>query len=101
MKAEMEMTRDTTASEEKCSGSYWGFVLWPVAVIVLYVLSAGPISLGVYKGTVNATVLGVYTPLETVVGATPLKQPFGKYIFWWSPGAFDRYWRSGLVDVNL
>ena len=37
----MEMTRDATASEEKSSRSYWGFVLWPVAVIALYVLSPG------------------------------------------------------------
>jgi len=28
------MTPDETTSEEKSSGSYWGFVLWPLAVIV-------------------------------------------------------------------
>ena len=36
------MTRDPTASEERSSRSYWGLVLWSVAVIVFYVLSAGP-----------------------------------------------------------
>ena len=35
------MTRSATTSEEKSSRSYWGFVLWPVAVVVLYVLSVG------------------------------------------------------------
>ena len=29
------MTRDSTTHEEKSSRSYWGFVLWPVVVIVL------------------------------------------------------------------
>src|SRR5689334_19644704 len=28
------MTRDSTTSEEKSSRSYWGFVLWPVALII-------------------------------------------------------------------
>jgi hypothetical protein len=28
------MTPDETATEEKSSRSYWGFILWPLAVIV-------------------------------------------------------------------
>jgi len=45
------MTRDATTSEEKSSRSYWGFVLWPVAVIVLYVLLIfGAIAFGVMAG---------------------------------------------------
>ena len=58
------MTRDATASEEKSSRSYWGFVLWPVAVIVLYVLSVGPVKLAVNKGIFPRKVLGLYMPLE-------------------------------------
>jgi hypothetical protein len=35
------MTPDETAHEEKSSRSYWGFVPWPSAVLVLYVLICG------------------------------------------------------------
>ena len=97
----MKMTRDETTTEEKSSRSYWGFVLWPLVIFVLYVLSAGPVSLAVYKGGISGYVLAVYRPLEILLPATPLKNPFGKYIFLWSPEAFDRYWRSSLIDVPL
>ncbi len=38
------MTPDETTSEEKSSRSYWGFVLWPFAIFVLYALSDVPTS---------------------------------------------------------
>ena len=97
----MKTEKDSTASEEKGGRSYWGFVIWPVVAVMVYVLSAGPISLAVYKNVVPARALCAYSPLRAVLGSTPLKNPFGKYLFLWSPEAFDRYWRSSLVNVPL
>jgi hypothetical protein len=84
------MAADETTTEEKSSRSYWGFVLWPLAVIVFYVLSLGPVTLGIYKGTISENVLVVYEPLDTVIGATRLKKPFGMYLHLWCPAWFDK-----------
>src|SRR5258708_20645311 len=35
------MTRAETTTEEKSSRSYWGFVLWPLAVVVVTVSFSG------------------------------------------------------------
>ena len=82
------MTRDETTNEEKSSRSYWGFVLWPLAVVVLYVLSAGPVLLAVQKGITDFRTLRVYKPLATTIEATPLKTPFGMYLNLWCPGFY-------------
>ena len=84
------MTPDATASEEKSSRSYWGFVLWPVAVILFYVLSAGPVMLGVRKGILSWQVLNAYTPLWVVVKAASLDRPFRIYLHFWCPEDYDR-----------
>jgi len=51
------MTRDATTHEEKSSRSYWGFLVWPVMVVVLYVLSVGPANLSFYiRGGVGGSI---------------------------------------------
>src|SRR5436309_1160925 len=62
-KEKIEMQPDETTTEEKSSRSYWGFVLWPLAVIVLYVLSAGPVMRAYMNDTVGDGVIVVYSPL--------------------------------------
>ena len=83
------MTRDSTTSEEKSSRSYWGFVLWPAAVVVLYVLSYGPAVLLVTKGQVSDKIFAIYTPLEDTLDVTHLWPAFGKYVHLWCPDAYD------------
>ena len=83
------VTPDETTSEEKSSRSYWGFVLWPVAVIVLYVLSAGPVYFAYEKCWVRVEVLRVYNPLWAVVGKTCLMKPMRIYLHFWTPHIFD------------
>ena len=85
------MTRDSIASEEKSSRSYWGFVLWPVAVIVLYVLSAGPVWLAINKGILPWNTHTIYTPIWEGLGGTWLTKPFGMYIHLWAPAVYDRH----------
>jgi len=45
------MTPEEPTTEEKSSRSYWGFVLWPLAVIVFYALSAAPARVGAFYNT--------------------------------------------------
>src|SRR5262245_35185115 len=84
------MTRDETTSEEKSSRSYWGFVLWPVAVVVLYVLSAGPALLAYHKALIPRSLLHAYRPLHRVLAAASLEKPFGVYLHLWCPDAYNK-----------
>ena len=84
------MTRHATASEEKSSRSYWGFVLWPVAVIVFYVLSLGPALLAADKRAINRERLHVYSPLVPILRTRALGKPFGMYLHLWVPEDFDK-----------
>ena len=83
------MTPDATASEEKSSRSYWGFVLWPVAVIVLYVLSIGPVTLAIHKGILARSALDVYAPLRAIVHSTTAIKAIRIYLHLWVPDVFD------------
>ena len=85
------MTPDETTSEEKSSRSYWGFVLWPLAVIVLYVLSAGPVMRAYMNDTVGDGVFVVYSPLLSVCDRTPVKKALGLYMHLWCPDRYDKH----------
>ena len=82
------MRPDETTTEEKSSRSYWGFVLWPFVILVLYVLSAGPACLMYRKGIIGRNVMIVWTPLARVVEATPLRKPFYMYLDLWCLGRY-------------
>jgi len=90
----VSLERDTTASEEKSSRSYWGFVLWPVAVIVLYVLSIGPVLFATDRGIISHNVLNFYKPLVLVVNGTPLRKPFRMYQRLWLPNVLSFWWNG-------
>ena len=89
------MTPDATTSEEKSSRSYWGFVLWPVAVVVLYALSYGPVLRAVGRGHLNRDYLAVYRPLVCAVWDTPLQKPLDAYARFWAPNIY--YMPGGMV----
>ena len=82
------MTPEEPTTEEKSYRSWWGFVLWPLAVVLLYALSAGPALLAVQKCITDFRILRVYKPLATTIEATPLKRPFGMYLNLWCPGFY-------------
>ena len=83
------MTRDATASEEKSARSYWGLVYWPVAFVVLYVLSTGPVMLAVTKGWASKKTIVAYAPLEGIIQNTWLERPMHIYLHFWVPGMYD------------
>ena len=86
----MEMTRDATASEEKSSRSYWGFVLWPVVVVVLYVLSEGPYMAAARNGLISWNLQLVYYPLDELIDKVGLERPYGRYLHLWCPEMYNK-----------
>jgi hypothetical protein len=95
----------TTAGVGKHS-IYWGFIVWPVAILLLYVLSFGPVmrfgSLMLLTVTRNnkscfytsprrdGFLARFYAPLGWAYNETPLHKPLGMYMHLWIPGAFDK-----------
>jgi hypothetical protein len=88
------MTNDKTMAEDKGSRSYWGFILWPLLVVMLYVLSSGPALLLNEKRILTDKVFVIYWPLEWAYFHTPLKMPFGMYWHLWRP---ELYRRNGTM----
>jgi hypothetical protein len=60
------MKNDDTTAEDKDSRSYWGFVLWPCVIMLLYFLSAAPASKLADKGIVSVKILRICNPLTFV-----------------------------------
>ena len=83
------MTPDSIASGEKGERSYWGFVIWPVVVVMVYVLGAGPMFWAYEKCWVGSRALRVYDPLWAAVGKTRLVKPISIYLHFWVPEIFD------------
>jgi len=95
---EIQMTRDETTTEEKSSRSYWGFVLWPLAATVLYVLSYGPASVAYKKGMIGDNAAIVYRPLLFTLNAADLWRPFGVYMHLWRPDQFHKDGTMVTID---
>jgi len=69
-----------TASEEKNSFNWRVFILWPFLVLLLYVLSVGPVMMMVRKGRISPKsgfVNRFYQPLNWAYQKTPLHKPLG------------------------
>ena len=95
------MTPDATASEEKGGRSYWGFVIWPVAAVMVYVLSEGPAAMGVWKGVISRNTISIYKPLDAFIHITGLEGPYVRYLQQWCPGAFFYKGELGVVIVDI
>jgi hypothetical protein len=95
----LEMTPDSTASEEKGGRSYWGFVIWPVVAVMVYVLSIGPVAFLIDKGLVSGEALVIYWPLQGAIEQSHLHKPFYKYVGLWVSHPSDvwyEYYRTHL-----
>ena len=92
-----------TPIEEKHSFNWRVFILWPVMILLLYVLSSGPVLLMREKGSVQANnklVSNFYCPLDWAHDYTSLHRPLGMYFHLWVPELCDengdwlRRWRD-------
>jgi hypothetical protein len=91
------MTPSETTTEEKSSRSYWGFVLWPFVILLLYVLGSGPAMFAYRRGIMANALFVAYRPLLSAVYPTRLQKPFGMYLHLWVPELYDK---DGIIIVH-
>jgi hypothetical protein len=87
--APMEKPNEVDA-EPKHTASFWRFILWPAAVLVLYVLSFGPFDhfFGAASPKVELLLRLFYTPLSLAYHhVPPFQRAFDVYMSWW-----DKHW---------
>jgi hypothetical protein len=87
-----------TAPGEKHSFNWRAFVLWPCVVVILYVLSAGPVLKLKDKNLIKGTKkwLVVYEPVIWVYDNTFLHKPLGLYFHLWT----DRFDEHGEFNIT-
>lgn len=80
------LAETTTPNEEKHSKSLPGFIVWPFVILILYVLSVGPVEMMEDKGRIshNNPMLRIYEPLAWAYMKTPFHKPLGMYLHLWS-----------------
>jgi len=81
--------QDSTTSEEKGGRGYWGFVVWPVVAVVLYLLSTGPVLLLAHKRLVSRGLLVVYEPVLIASDWHVVGKPICLYFHLWIPDVID------------
>src|SRR4051812_16238514 len=83
------------------SGGLGGYVYWPGAILLLYVLSLGPVTKmhtqGVWKRP-PAWLSTFYTPFNWAM-QTPLSKPIGMYLHLWCPAWYDK--NGDLIPLAL
>jgi hypothetical protein len=71
----------------------WGaIILWPSVILLLYMLSWGPVLRMWDDGRIshrNRFVGRLYAPVNWAYFKTPLHKPLGMYTHLWSPEHFD------------
>jgi hypothetical protein len=99
-----EQPKTTTPKDEKHSINWGSIILWPVVILILYVLSFGPVMrfgsmVMVLRAWNNKSYIHnlaqrngflgkFYTPLYWAYNETPLHKPLGMYLHLWVPIAF-------------
>jgi hypothetical protein len=90
----MEKPVETTTPIEEKHSINWGFVVWPFAVLLMYVLSNGPMMMMMEKEHISVDhrfVKMFYWPCGWAYFQTPLHKPLGMYMHLWVPNAFDKH----------
>lgn len=79
--------------KKKHSIDWSALILWPFLILLLYVLSCGPVYMMQDKGRIrwdNEFVWYFYKPLKWSYDNTPLHKPLGMYFRLWVPRGFDK-----------
>jgi hypothetical protein len=72
-------------ADRKHTPSFWGFTLWPAVVLMLYVLSYGPVDL--FLGTESTPLRQFYSPIGWACLNVPgFSIAFNLYMCCWEPG---------------
>jgi hypothetical protein len=87
-------------TDEKKSRGLGSYVLWGFVVVVLYVLSAGPVEWfrgGVFSAHRSSTLFHFYAPWRWAYIHTPFQRPLGMYLHLWRPNIWDSHGKSYYV----
>jgi hypothetical protein len=74
---------------EKKSRGLGSYVLWAFFVVMMYVLSIGPVEALIYSRRIDRRISMVYIPLDWAYGKTFLHKPLGIYLHLWCPRVWD------------
>jgi hypothetical protein len=89
------MNGETQDGPERDSrGAVWVWLCWLGAIVLLYVLSTGPVIMMASKvvirqGPVIRVLIVVYWPVVWAYEETPLHRPIGIYWHLWAPDICD------------
>ncbi len=87
-----EQPATITPKEEKHSIN-WGWIVWPCVILILYVLSSGPLIMLSQKELIpqdNGFLTKFYSPLRWAYNETPMHKPLGMYFHLWAPKFIDK-----------
>lgn len=98
-----------TREETKYSRGFGSYALWAGVVLVLYVLSFGPVAMigrkleptGLFRSHPRFFELihrPYYAPLGWAYYKTPLHKPLGMYMHLWCPQSFDKHGEPPAKD---
>jgi hypothetical protein len=82
----------------------WGWILWPCVILVLYVLSVGPVVMiagrkkPVPHFAARIAVRRFYAPLGWAYESKFFHKPLGKYLHLWAPALYDK---DGDMSIGL
>ena len=84
---------ETPPIQEKDGIGWAHFFMWPFIILLIYVLSIGPVLLLDHKGRINRAIgpalESFYAPVGYAYDETFLKKPLGLYFYLWDPEDFD------------
>jgi hypothetical protein len=88
-------TETSAPIEEKDSFNWRMFILWPFVILLLYVLSFGPVMMLAEKKRIPTNKVTeffemFYDPCIWAYLETPLHKPLGMYLHLWAPMEFDK-----------
>jgi hypothetical protein len=85
-----ETVRFASAIDQKKSGGLGSYVLWAFVVIMVYVLSSGPMMLlGAKQTSFPPAIRSTYMPSFWMYQWSPFWKPFGIYWHLWCPGIYN------------
>ncbi|HZQ47066.1 MAG TPA: hypothetical protein VFC07_08645 [Verrucomicrobiae bacterium] len=90
----MEAKPPTPPETEAKRSINWGAIIgWPIVILILYVVSIGPVMMLQDSGRMRLSysfLKTFYAPLVWAYDKTPLHKPLGMYLHLWSPKAFNK-----------
>lgn len=72
---------DASAEPEGARSNLGSYLLWASLALVLYVLSIGPVTRLVARGTLPFPVILLYSPFQYLSG--DYEQAYIQYVSWW------------------